>query len=200
LISLYFLRINVIEDKKFNCVAFKQQLWNLAKMYNFLIKLVIFSVILTGCIKNEIDPATGKKKIYEPNVEKRARAAAGEGVIIGGSSKVEYEFSNANPIWRATLSILEDIPIVTANYAGGLIATDWYSASNSTESVKIQIVFNDNKLSVSSFDVKGFKKICDEKLKCRITNTNKEFNRTIKSKILEKTKTIYQQDSLRKKK
>ena len=169
-------------------------------MLKFIVKTLLFAGLLTSCIKNEIDPVTGKKKIYEQNVEKRARAAAGDGVIVGGSRQVEYEFSTANPIWRATLEILEDIPIVTANYAGGLIATDWYNASNSADSIKIQVVFNDNKLSVSSFDVKGFKKTCDEKLNCKISNTNQKFNRSIKDKILQKTKVIYQQDALKKKK
>ena len=57
--------------------------------------LLTFLSMTMSCIKNEVDPATGKKKNYEPNVEKRARAAAGDGIVLGGSGKIEYEFSNA---------------------------------------------------------------------------------------------------------
>ena len=78
---------------------------------------------------------------------------------MGQRKNTIYEFSSANPIWRATLKVLEDIPLNTANYAGGIISTDWYTTGGSKESVKIQVVFYENKVAVSAFDVKTFKKI-----------------------------------------
>lgn len=175
------------------------QFYNKLNLSVFKVLFFLLGLIFLSSCSKEIDPTTGKRKNYETNAEKRALKAAGDGIILGGKSKVEYEFSNSNPIWRASLIILEDIPLATANYAGGIIATDWYGASNSSELIKIQIVFNDNKLSVSSFNVKGFKKNCSSAIKCSITNTDQNFNNAIKNKILEKTKIIYQTESKKKK-
>lgn len=191
---------NLILNNKFNFVVKLQHLCKSTIMIKKSLILLIFLSLTTSCIKKEVDPVTGKRKNYEPNVEKRARAAAGDGIVLGGSGKIEYEFSNANPIWRASLMVLEDIPLATANYAGGVISTDWYSSSNSAESIKIQIVFNDTKISVSSFDVKGFKKKCKTAINCSVSNTDRNFNNSIKNKIIEKTKIIYQKDSKTRKK
>jgi hypothetical protein len=152
-------------------------------------------IFISGCLKPVEKNSEGKRKNYEPNVEKRARAAAGDGVILGGSNKdIQYEFSNANPIWRASLETLENIPLATANYAGGIISTDWYSSKSSEETVKIQIVFYDNKLTTTSFAVKGFKKNCKSFNNCTMTKTSAKFNSAIKKKILDKTKEIYLKD------
>ena len=157
--------------------------------------LILLMIFISACLKPVEKNAEGKRKNYEPNVEKRARAAAGDGVILGGGNKnIEYEFANANPIWRASLETLENIPLITANYAGGIISTDWYSSKNSQETVKIQIVFYDNKLTTTSFAVKGFKKNCKSFNNCTMTKTSAKFNSAIKKKILDKTKEIYLKD------
>jgi len=165
--------------------------------------LLILSIIfLTGCFNTGEKKEKGeKRKNYEPNVEKRARAAAGDGIILGGGNKkIEYEFANSNPIWRASLEILENIPLTTANYAGGIISTDWYSSEKSNNSIKIQIVFYDNKLTTSSFTVKGFKRKCSTINNCSMTKTSSKFNSSIKNKILNKTREIYLKDEALKKK
>ena len=46
--------------------------------------------------------------------------------ILGGS-KTTYEFSTSNPMWRASLEVLDFIPLSTVDYSGGMIITDWYS-------------------------------------------------------------------------
>ena len=38
-----------------------------------------------------------------------------------------FEFSSSNELWRASLDIIDFMPLATANYSGGIIVTDWYS-------------------------------------------------------------------------
>lgn len=139
-----------------------------------------------------------KKKKINPNVSQRAEEAA-EGFRIGGKQDVDYNFANANVIWRASLEVLDDIPLTTANYAGGIISTDWYGDENSNQSIKIQITFFDNEVKVSSFDVKGFKKTCSANNSCKVTKTTKKFNKEIKSNILDKTRELSLEKAQKKK-
>ena len=47
-------------------------------------------------------------------------------------------------MWRASLDILDFLPLTTVDYSGGMIITDWYAENNSNESIKISIRFLDN--------------------------------------------------------
>ena len=48
-----------------------------------------------------------------------------------------YEFASSNPLWRATLDTLDFMPLVSANYSGGIVVTDWYSESNTPNFCKV---------------------------------------------------------------
>lgn len=157
--------------------------------------LVFLTILLTSCSsfgkkETKLDEF-GKpiKKKFEPNVSQRAEDSA-SGFRIGGKQDIDYNFANANLIWRASLDVLEDIPLTTANYAGGIISTDWYGSNDSNQSIKVQIVFYDNEVKVSSFDVKGFKKSCNKVNSCKISKTSKKFNSEIKESILKKTREL----------
>jgi hypothetical protein len=41
-----------------------------------------------------------------------------------------FEFASSNALWRATLDILDFMPLASVNYSGGIIITDWYSDGN----------------------------------------------------------------------
>ena len=77
------------------------------------------------------------------NIEE-GRGSGLSGIIRGG--KTNYEFSSSNPMWRASLELLDFLPLTTVDYSGGVIISDWYSDSTkSNESIKISVRF----LSVS---------------------------------------------------
>ena len=46
--------------------------------------------------------------------------------------KTTFEFSTSNPMWRATFDVIDFMPFVTVDYAGGMIITDWYTDSNTS--------------------------------------------------------------------
>ena len=69
----------------------------------------------------------------------------------------EFEFASSNPLWRASLDIIDFMPLATANYSGGIIVTDWYSDDvNSNESIKLSIRFLTNEIRSDAIDLKIF--------------------------------------------
>jgi hypothetical protein len=38
--------------------------------------------------------------------------------------------ASSNPMWRASLEILDFLPLTTVDYSGGVIITDWYNEYN----------------------------------------------------------------------
>ena len=44
-----------------------------------------------------------------------------------GKGGGDFEFASSNELWRASLDILDFMPLTSANYSGGIIITDWYS-------------------------------------------------------------------------
>ena len=50
-------------------------------------------------------------------------------------------------MWRASLEILDFVPLATVDYSGGVIITDWYSDDlNSDETIKIIVNFLSNEI------------------------------------------------------
>ena len=111
-------------------------------------------------------------KDFPPEPEKRVQKNIQEGKgfqIMGGNKKGgDFDFATSNEMWRASLDILDFMPLTSADYGGGLIITDWYSEQNSNnESVKISIRFLTNEIRSDALDIKVFKKVCPKPNKCR---------------------------------
>lgn len=146
-------------------------------------------ILLLSCAKT--DPVTGEKILIEPNPQKKAaQEAARGGGLFGdinnkkGSSNT-FEFASSNILWRATLKNLEFLPLLNADYSGGVIIYDWYSDQpNSNEQIKVSIRFLSNELRSESIKVLIHKKICDENNKCKTTILNNSLPEEIKEKIL----------------
>ena len=102
--------------------------------------LISFSILFTSCgLYKSVDQRErpdGSKAKARKNVEE------GRGISVGGvlgrRGGTNYEFSTSNPLWRASLEILDFLPLNTVDYSGGIIISDWYSDSeNSNDSLKI---------------------------------------------------------------
>jgi hypothetical protein len=155
------------------------------------IKLISFFFIMSllfGC--------GGFKKVdtrkVPTNAQERAKknVAEGRGASIGGFLKNRggsnnYEFDTANPMWRASLEILDFLPMTTVDYSGGMIITDWYSDRSSTtnnieDSIKITIRFLSNEVRSDSLKIIIHKKICKGPSSCSVSILN---NSTISQEI-----------------
>ena len=98
------------------------------------------------------DPADARK--VPPGADERVKKNLEEGkgiTLMGGVSgrggKTTYQFASSNPMWRATLEILDFLPLANVDYSGGIITTDWYNEGTAVdESIKITVRFLTNEI------------------------------------------------------
>ena len=128
------------------------------------------------------------------DAEKRERnIKEGRGVTLPGGKKKSgtFDFATSNEMWRATIEVLDFVPLTTADYGGGIIITDWYSDNlDSQESIKIMVNFLSNEIRADGLEVKIYKKICNEKLTCNTQLMTSELNNEIKLAVLKKAAQI----------
>ena len=110
-----------------------------------------------------------------------------------------FEFANSNELWRASLDIIDFMPLTSVNYSGGIIVTDWYSTDQSSnESIKISIRFLSNEIRADALDIKVFNKKCLTQSNCVISEKDGDITIELKEKIL-KTAAIYEKNKKEKK-
>ena len=170
--------------------------------YSFIL---LISVFLTKCASNQ-DPVTGEKQRIEPNINQRAKdfADKGGGImgIIGKSSEnTNFKFSTSNVLWRATLKSLDFLPLINADYTGGIIIYDWYSqANNPKEQIKISVQFLSDELRSDSVKITAHKKICDNADRCSNSDIDQNFSNSIKENIIAAARTLKIEEAKKEKK
>ena len=185
----------------FKYVTFLQQRIFTAKLGFFLL---FFLPFITSCEK-KIDPVTNEPIIYEPNPNKRARDYADKGGGLFGDinnrnkAGTTFEFASSNVLWRATLNNLKFLPLLNADYSGGIIITDWYSENaNPQEKIKIMVRFLSNELRTDSVVVIAHKMNCNTQGVCSTTILNEKFNESIKDTIINTARLIKIEDEKKK--
>ena len=166
-------------------------------MLKFLqnIKLVIFLLmilILSSCSKGFFKPGDARKNPPDPKLRVKKNLEEGKGFRIdnmmkGGSGATNFEFASSNELWRASLDVLDFMPLTSANYSGGIIITDWYTdGDNIDESIKVSIRFLSNEIRSDALDVKVFYKKCSANSNCKISEKSGNLVAEIKKGILKK--------------
>ena len=115
----------------------------------------------------------------------------GKGISLKGigGGKTTYEFSSSNPMWRATFDVIDFMPLVTVDYSGGMIITDWYTDANTTdESLKFTIRFLSNEIRSDSLKIIIHKKSCNTKGEnCVVKKiSSPKLEQTIRADIIKK--------------
>jgi len=170
------------------------------------LNLIFLSLsLLTACAKN--DPATGEKIIIEPDASKKAREFAEKGgglfgnINKAGSGGTTYEFATSNILWRATLKSLDFLPLINADYSGGIIVYDWYSQSNNPKELfKITVQFLNNELRSDSIKIIAHKKICDHADRCSNSAIEQNFANSIKENIIASARMLKIEEAKKEKK
>ena len=139
---------------------------------------------------SKIDPSSGEKILIDPNPNNKAREFVDKGGGIFGSigkdkSNTNYDFATSNILWRATIKSLDFMPMINADYSGGIIIYDWYSENiNSNEQIKIQVRFLSSELRSESIQIIAYKKVCIENERCKTSKAEEKFSSQIKESIL----------------
>ena len=119
---------------------------NINKIKTFLLIIIILPYLNSCGIYRKVDA-----KEYPPEPEKRIKKnmEEGRGLRLFGNKKKGgvFDFASSNSLWRASLDTIDFMPLISANYSGGIIITDWYNDSASAgQSVKISIRFLTNEV------------------------------------------------------
>ena len=165
----------------------------------FLFTVLIF---LSSCEALKYKPVDAKE--YPPEPEKRVQKnlEEGKGFRLFGDDDEKggnFDFASSNPLWRASLETIDFLPLMSANYSGGIIISDWYSGNSNSESIKITIRFLSNEVRADALEIKLFSKKCGIQSNCKITENNGQIVKDIKKKILKKA-AIYEKEFTKKNK
>ena len=177
-------------------------------MLNKFLKLSIIFLIIPFML-NSCKSPDGKFKLpggdarkSPANPEERVKKNLEEGrgfqlneVFDGGQKGGVFDFASSNELWRASLDVIDFMPLTSVNYSGGIIITDWYSTDqNSSESIKISIRFLTNEIRTDALDIKVFNRQCVDTINCKIMESSGIVGKELKRKIL-RTATLYQEEN-----
>ena len=158
------------------------------KLLFFLIGITVLG-LLGSC--GIYDPVDARK--VSPNSQERVKKNLEEGKglsmkkMMGGSGGTNYQFASSNPMWRATLEILDFLPLANVDYSGGIITTDWYNESTSSnEYIKITVRFLTNEIRSDGLRIIVHKKRCNIQQKCTVKKISSTLEQEIRVAILKK--------------
>jgi len=178
---------------------------NLKKISFFFITIFIFNSI-SSCGMGKIwDPADARKVPANVNERVKQNLEQGKGISLaklraGDSGGTNYQFASSNPVWRATLEILDFLPLANVDYSGGIITTDWYNEGTaSDESIKITIRFLTNEIRSDGLKIIVHKKRCNLTQICSVKKITSSLEQELRVAILKKA-VIYDKESNTKKK
>ena len=160
------------------------------------LKLLIFVCILPFLLNSCANRGDARKSPPNPELRVKKNMEEGRGFrlmdAVNKGRSTNFEFASSNELWRASLDAIDFMPLASVNYSGGIIITDWYSSSlSSNENIKISIRFLSNEIRSDALNIQIFKKICDENNRCVINESVGELNKELQRKILQKAK-IYE--------
>tara|TARA_B100001540_G_scaffold212289_1_gene187145 strand:+ start:363 stop:962 length:600 start_codon:yes stop_codon:yes gene_type:complete len=162
-----------------------------------------FLIVLNGCeaLKYKKTEAGEVPVNHKDRVKKNIEEGKGFRLLGGDKKKGgNFEFASSNELWRATLDTIDFMPLVSANYSGGIIVTDWYNDSSSSgQSVKISIRFLSNEVRSDALEIKVFTKNCDTSIDCKIVQNKGTLVSELTKSILRKA-AIYEKQSNKKQK
>ena len=157
----------------------------MTKLMRIISIFIFLTALLNSCgIYRPVDsrkiPVNEEERVKK-NIEE------GRGIKLGGSSNRggDFQFASSNPMWRASLEVLDFLPLSNADYSGGIIISDWYQPEQSkNESIKITIRFLSNEIRPDGIDITIFRKKCKIYENCKVINSTSNTANKIKLKIL----------------
>ena len=165
-----------------------------------LISCFIMFFALSSCAKEGFfKTGDARKNPPDPKLRVKKNLEEGRGFrlsnSIGNRGNTNFEFASSNELWRASLEILDFMPLTSANYSGGIIITDWYSEEgNANDSIKITVRFLSNEIRSDAVDIDIFYKNCISVNNCSISKKDGPLQKELTRKILSKA-TIYKKQS-----
>ena len=158
-----------------------------------VIKNTIFVIclifLLTNCKGGKLPGSDARKIPYDPKERVKRNLEQGKGFrlnnIIANKKGGDFQFASSNELWKASLDVIDFMPLASANYSGGMIITDWYSdANNPNESIKITIRFLTNEVRSDALNIKIFYRTCTGLNNCSVNEKVGPLSKELKREIL----------------
>jgi hypothetical protein len=168
---------------------------NLSKIFKNTILILMLSIFLNHCnFWRPVDarkvPTNAKERVVKNIEEGRSVKLSNLGKGIGGSGN--FEFATSNEMWRATIDILDFVPLTSADYGGGIVITDWYTSGDSNDSLKIMVQFLSNEIRADGIKVVVYNKVCKngDTLNCQTEINQSTVGQELKLAILRRASSI----------
>ena len=178
----------------------------LIKISKILIFITLFGFLQFGC-NGKLPGADARKYPADPKLRVQKNLEEGRGfrlnnVLNSAQKGGVFEFASSNELWRASLDVIDFMPLSSVNYSGGIIITDWYSNEQSqNKSIKITIRFLTNEIRSDALNIKVFTRKCKESLiNCKYIESNKPLVAELKKEILKRATKFQLEDKEKKNK
>ena len=164
----------------------------------FTIYFLVFQTLVSCGIYRPVD---AKKYPPQPELRVKNNIEEGRGFRLmsgfGNEKGGKFEFANANPLWRASLDIIDFMPLLSVDYGGGIIITDWYGEENENDAIKITIQFVSNEVRSDALNIKVFKKKCTSLSNCKVVQSQSDISQELRVAILKRA-ALYKSDDIEK--
>ena len=95
-----------------------------------LISCFIIFFALSSCAKEGFfKTGDARKNPPDPKLRVKKNLEEGRGFrlsnSVGSRGGTNFEFASSNELWRASLDILDFMPLTSANYSGGIITVSY---------------------------------------------------------------------------
>ena len=171
------------------------------KNISIFLFVILVSSFLSSCSAGKFwDPADARTT--PANVKERVQKnlEEGKGWSVkkqeeGGRGGTNYQFASSNSMWRATLDILDFLPLANVDYSGGIITTDWYNeGTSSDESIKITVRFLTNEVRSDGLKIVVHKKRCNVQQNCSVKKISSNLEHELRVAILKKA-VLFEKDN-----
>ena len=176
----------------------------LIKIFKILSFITLFGFLQYGC-NGKLPGGDARKFPADPKLRVQKNLEEGRGFKLNdafksGSKGGVFEFASSNELWRASLDVIDFMPLASVNYSGGIIITDWYSNEQSqNESIKITIRFLTNEIRSDALSIKVFTRKCkDSLINCKYIESNKSLVAELKKEILKRATKFQLEDKEKK--
>ena len=179
-----------------------------SNIYKFIFIILILPFLFLSCKgpdgKFKLPGGDARKTPADPAKRVEQNIREGKGFRLSDSMNKRgggvFEFASSNGLWRASLDVIDFMPLASVNYSGGIIITDWYSNERSqNESIKITIRFLTNEIRSDALSIKVFTRKCKESLiNCKYIESNKSLVAELKKEILKRATKFQLEDKEKK--
>ena len=170
----------------------------MTKNLRFFLIIPLILIMLTSCQALKPEKVDTREVPIKGADRARKNVDEGGGVslknVLNRGGGTNFEFSSSNPMWRASLEILDFLPLSTVDYSGGMIVSDWYTGDSSNEAIKISIRFLSNEIRSDSLKIVVHKKKCSQNQTCKTQLlNNSKISQELRVTILKKAAELEKQ-------